>query len=71
MIEDGVSISEKFVVLMMKSTSKSISALLKLELRKLNLSSIKIHRKRKYLVFSTQAFLAPACKPAICKYSLP
>jgi hypothetical protein len=70
MIEDGVSISEKFIVLMMKSTSKSISALLKLELRKLNLSSIKIPRK-KYLVFSTQAFLAPACKPTICKYSLP
>ncbi len=47
MIKDGVSISEKFVGLMMEPTSKSISALLKLELTKMNHSSIKISRKRK------------------------
>jgi hypothetical protein len=34
MIKDGVSISEKFVGLMMEQTSKSISALLKLKLTK-------------------------------------
>jgi hypothetical protein len=34
MIKDVVSISEKFVGLMMEPTSKSISALLKLELTK-------------------------------------
>jgi hypothetical protein len=42
MIKNGVSIREKFVGLTMKPTSKSISALLKLELTKMNLSSIKI-----------------------------
>jgi hypothetical protein len=40
MIKNGVFISEKFVCL--KPTSKSISTLLKLELIKLNLSSVKI-----------------------------
>jgi hypothetical protein len=55
MIKNGVSISEKFVGLMMKPTSKSIPALLKLELTKMNLSSIKILRKRKNTLF----FLAP------------
>jgi hypothetical protein len=50
-------LSEKFIDLMIKSTSKSTFTLLKLELTKLNLSSIKILRKkRKYLVFSTHAF---------------
>jgi hypothetical protein len=45
MIKDGVSISEKFIGLTMKPTLKSISALLKLELIKMNLSSFKIPRK--------------------------
>jgi hypothetical protein len=44
-IKNGVSISEKFVGLMMKPTSKSISALLKLGLKKENLSTVKIPRK--------------------------
>jgi hypothetical protein len=47
MIKNDVSISEKFVGLMMKPTSKSISTFLNLELTKMNLSSIKILRKRK------------------------
>jgi hypothetical protein len=66
MIENVVSISEKFVGLTMKPTSKSISALLKLELTKMNLSSVKIpikEKKKKKLVFSTQAFLAPRVNP--------
>ncbi len=46
MIKNGVSISEKFVGLTMKPTSKSISALLKLKLTKMNLSSIKIPSKK-------------------------
>jgi hypothetical protein len=61
MIENGVCISEKFLGLTMKPISKSIMALLKLKLIKLNLSSIKIpspKKKKKYLVFSTQTFLA-------------
>jgi hypothetical protein len=41
----------------MKPTSKSISALQKLEIRKMNLSSVKIpkkeKKKKKYLVSST------------------
>jgi hypothetical protein len=37
MIDDGVSISEKFIGFMMKPKSKSISALLKLELTKMNI----------------------------------
>ncbi len=57
MIKDEVSISEKFVGLTMKPTSKSISALQKLEIRKMNLSSVKIpkkeKKKKKYLVSST------------------
>jgi hypothetical protein len=47
MIKDGVPISEKFEGLMMKPASKSISPLLKLELTKMNHSSVKIPRKRK------------------------
>ncbi len=67
MIKNEVSISEKFVGLTMKPTSKSISALLKLEFIKMNLSSIKILKKRKEKekipYFSTQAFLAPRVNP--------
>jgi hypothetical protein len=55
MIKNGMSISEKFVGLTMKPTSKSISTLLKLELTKMNLSSVKIHRK-KYIVFPPRRF---------------
>jgi hypothetical protein len=47
MINNGVSISEKFVGLTIKPTSKSISVLLKLELTKINLSAVKIQKKRK------------------------
>jgi hypothetical protein len=47
MIKDEVSVSKKFVDLMMKPTSKSISIILKLELIKMILSSVKIPRKRK------------------------
>jgi hypothetical protein len=47
MIKDGVSIREKFEGFMMKPTSKSISALLKLELTKMNQPSVKFPRKRK------------------------
>jgi hypothetical protein len=47
MIKEGASISEKFVGLMMKTTSKSSSDFLKLDLTKMNLSSVKIPRKRK------------------------
>jgi hypothetical protein len=47
MIKNGVSIREKFVGLTMKPTSKSILALLKLEFTKMNLSTVKILRKRK------------------------
>jgi hypothetical protein len=64
MIKNEMSISEKFVGLTMKSTSKSISALLKLEVRKMNLSSVKIQKKKKkYLVFSSQAFVALRVNP--------
>jgi hypothetical protein len=42
MIRNGVSISEKFVGLTMKPTSKSISAFLKLELTKMNILPVKI-----------------------------
>jgi hypothetical protein len=60
MIRDRVSISEKFVGLTMKPTSKSISALLKLELIKTVLSSNKISRKRKkYLVFFHTSVSSP------------
>jgi hypothetical protein len=55
MIKNEMSISEKFVGLTMKPTSKSISTLLKLELTKMNLSSVKIHRK-KYIVFPPRRF---------------
>jgi hypothetical protein len=58
MIKNGVSISEKFVCLMMKLTSKLISALLKIELIKMNLSSVKIPRK-KYLVNIPQLAASP------------
>jgi hypothetical protein len=51
MIKNGVSVSEKFVDLMMKPKLKSISALLKLELTKMNASFIKIPRKRKNTLF--------------------
>jgi hypothetical protein len=70
MIKNGVSISEKFVCLMMKPTSKSISALLKLELTNMNLSSIKIPRKRKNTLFFHPGVSIPVCKPTTCKYSL-
>jgi hypothetical protein len=64
MIKDEVSISEKFVGLTMKPTSKSISPLLKLELTKMNLSSTKIPRKKKKIpYFSAQMFLAPRVNP--------
>jgi hypothetical protein len=72
MINDGMSISEKFVGLTMKTASKSILALPKLELTKMNHSSIKIPRKRKNtLFFSPRTFLAAMCKHTTCKYSLP
>jgi hypothetical protein len=71
MIKDEVSISEKFVGLMMKPTSQSFSTLLKLELTKMNHSSVKMPIKRKIPCFFTQAFVAPACNHTICKYSLP
>jgi hypothetical protein len=51
MIKDGMSISEKIVGIMMKPTTKSILTLLKLELTKMNLSSVKILRKRKNILF--------------------
>jgi hypothetical protein len=67
MIKNEVFISEKFIDLMIKPTSKSIPALLKLEVIKMNLSSIKILKKRKEKekipYFSTQAFLAPRVNP--------
>jgi hypothetical protein len=66
MIKDGVSIREKFESLTMKPTSKSISNLLKLELIKMNHTSVKIPRK-KYLVVFTQAFVAPVCNHTTCK----
>ncbi len=47
MIKNEVSISEKFIGLTMKPTSKSISDLLKLELTKMNHPSVNIPRKRK------------------------
>jgi hypothetical protein len=47
MIKDGESIREKFNDFMMIPTSKSISALLKLELTKMNHPLVKIPRKRK------------------------
>jgi hypothetical protein len=47
MIEDGVSISEKFIGFMMKPKSKSISALLKLDLTKMNHPLVKNHNKTK------------------------
>jgi hypothetical protein len=47
MIRNGVSISEKFVGLTMKPTSKSISAFLKLERYSMNILPVKIPRKRK------------------------
>jgi hypothetical protein len=57
MIKNGMSISEKFVGLTMKPTSKSISALLKLEFTKMNFSFVKILRKRKgTLFFSPRGF---------------
>jgi hypothetical protein len=57
MIKDECS--EKFVGLTMKPTSKSITALIKLKLTKMNLSSVKILRKRKgknNLFFSPRHF---------------
>jgi hypothetical protein len=72
MIKDGVSISEKFIGLMMKPTSKSISTLLKLKLTKMNFSSIKILKKRKEcLIFFYPGVSSPSCKPTTYKYSLP
>jgi hypothetical protein len=66
-IKNGVCISEKFIGLAIKPTSKSISALLKLELTKMNLLSVKIPRKRKEKgkipCFLTHAFLAPCVNP--------
>jgi hypothetical protein len=56
MIKNEVSISEKFIGLTMKPTLKSISTLLKLELIKMNLSSVKIPRKRKKYFFPTRRF---------------
>jgi hypothetical protein len=47
MIKDGESIREKFNGFMMIPTSKSISALLKLELTKMNHPLVKIPKKRK------------------------
>jgi hypothetical protein len=47
MIKDGVSIREKFEGFTMKPTSKSIPALLKLDLTKMNQPSVKFPRKRK------------------------
>jgi hypothetical protein len=71
MIKNGVSISEKFVGLVMKIASKSVSALLKLELTKMNLSSVKIPRIRKEKVaFFHPCVCSPVCKPTTCKYSL-
>jgi hypothetical protein len=75
MIKNGVSISEKFVGLMMKIASKSVSALLKLELTKMNLSSVKIPRIRKEkekekIAFFHPCVCSPACNPTTCKYSL-
>jgi hypothetical protein len=75
MIKNGVSISENFVGLMIKPTSKSISTHLKLELTKMNLSSVKIPRKRtqkeKIPYFFHLGISIPTCKPTTCKYSLP
>jgi hypothetical protein len=64
---------ENFVGLTMKPTSKSILALLKLEFTKMNLSTIKILRKRKEKLpyFFHPDVSSPACKPTTYKYSLP
>jgi hypothetical protein len=51
LIKTGLSISVKFVGLTIKPTSKSILAILKLELTKMNLLSVKIPRKRKNTLF--------------------
>jgi hypothetical protein len=60
MIKNEVFISEKFIGLMIKPISKSIPALLKLELIKMNLSSIKIlkkeKKKKKYHIFPPRRF---------------
>jgi hypothetical protein len=74
MMENVVSISEKFVGLTMKPTSKSISTLLKLELTKMNLSSVKIpikEKKKKKTCFFHPGVSSPSCKPTTCKYFLP
>jgi hypothetical protein len=54
MIKNGM-LSEKFVGLTMKPTSKLISAFLKFKLTKMNLLSIKKKRK-KYIVFPPRCF---------------
>jgi hypothetical protein len=63
MIKNGMSIREKFIGLTMKPTSKSISTLLKLELTKMNLSSVKIHRKRKNTLFFHLGVSSPRVNP--------
>jgi hypothetical protein len=58
----------------MKPTSKSISALQKLEIRKMNLSSVKIpkkeKKKKKIPCFFHLDVSSPTCKPTTSKYSL-
>jgi hypothetical protein len=63
MIKDGVSIRDKFEGFMMKPTSKSILTLLKLDLTKMNHTSVKTqekeNKKKKYLIVFTQSFVTP------------
>jgi hypothetical protein len=76
MIKDRLSISEKFEDFTRKPTSKSISALLKLDLTMMNHPLVKNHNKNKIkrkntLFFFTQVFVAPTRNHTTCKYSLP
>jgi hypothetical protein len=57
----------------MKPTSKSISALQKLKIRKMNLSSVKIpkkEKKKKKPCFFHLDVSSPMCKATTSKYSL-
>jgi hypothetical protein len=73
-IKNGISISEKFVGVTMKPTSKSILTLLKLRAYK-DESSIhqnpKSQEKEKIHYFFHLDVSSPACKPTTCKDFLP
>jgi hypothetical protein len=60
MIKDGVPINEKFEDFTIKPTSKSISALLKLDLPKMNHPLVKNHNKNKIKIKNT-LFFSPRC----------